>query len=100
MGELSNETYQTAIIIPLNVWDNITKRIGVLENERKTLTETEEREVFYSSTEAASILGLHVLSLGRAKKEGRIRGIKKNGREFQYSSIEIQKYKERYPRYK
>lgn len=61
-----------AIIIPLNEWQSLTKRIDILENERKALTQTEEKEIFHSSTETASILGLHVLSFGRAKKESEV----------------------------
>ena len=99
MNEISNKTYQTAYIIPINDWNDVTKRLDRLENERFVLTESEEKETIFDSKETARILNLHPLSLGRARKEGRIRGMKKNGREYQYSSFEIAKYRKRYPRY-
>lgn len=100
MIEFTNKIFQMAYIIPVNEWNNVTKRLDELENARTILTESEEKETIFDSKETAKILNLHPLSLGRARKEGRIKGVKKNGREFQYSSVEINKYKERYPRYK
>ncbi len=99
MSELLQVNYPTAIIIPLSEWNMLTKRVDILEKERINQTETEEKEVFYSSTETAAMLDIHVLSLGRARKDGRIKGKMKNGREVVYSNFEIAKYKVRYPRY-
>jgi hypothetical protein len=93
------KSYQTAIILPEKVWDDITKRLEMLESKQIEQAKEDPENIFFSAKETWQMLRIHEVSLSRARSNGHIRGVKRNGREYSYSLAEINKYRKGKPRY-
>jgi hypothetical protein len=97
---MPDNSIQTAIIIPEKVWNDITKRLEMLESKKVEETQKDPINIFHSARETWELLRIHEVSLSRARNNGHIRGIKKDGREYIYSLSEINRYRKGKPRYK
>ena len=97
---MPDNSLQTAIIIPEKVWNDITKRLEMLESKKVEETQKDPINIFHSARETWELLRIHEVSLSRARNNGHIRGIKKDGREYIYSLSEINNYRKGKPRYK
>ena len=96
------ELYQKVLLVPENVLHNFEKRISELEksNAVKEKHSVEVTDVLIPYDKAALFLGLDRQSLIRARNEGRIRGIKNDGRSYSYRMSELEDYKKRHGRTK
>ena len=94
-----SETYQTVLLIPESVLNDLQQRITTLESKDKCNTLLDSNNTLLSEdriipyNEAALALGIDKQSLIRARNTGRIRGVKIDGRGYGYRESEIQRYK-------
>lgn len=91
---------QTVILIERSEWDRVLSRLDTLETWAKVAKDTDQREAdkLLSTKQVAKYLGVHVESVRRARREGRLTGVQANERDWSFRRSEVERYTERHRR--
>ncbi|WP_019949639.1 helix-turn-helix domain-containing protein [Hymenobacter aerophilus] len=90
---------QAAYIVPAAEWDNLTARLTQLESaEAARQAPPPPPDVVMSTAQAAVYIGLSVDALLRARRAGRLPGVRLNDRDWGFRRSSLDKYPRRYAR--
>lgn len=88
---------QTAYIVPAAEWDSLTARLARLEEaeEARALAITAKSDEVLSTARAAEHLGLSVDAVLRARRAGRLQGVRLNEKDWGFRRSALDKYPRR-----
>jgi len=91
---------QTAYIVPAAEWDTLTARLARLEaaEAARLLASTAPPDEVLSTAKAAGYIGLSADALLRARRKGRIKGVRLNEKDWGFHRSVLDKYPRRYHR--
>lgn len=91
---------QPAYIVPAAEWDSLTARLARLEaaEQARTLATTAPPDEVLSTARAAAHLGLSADALLRARRAGRLAGVRLNEKDWGFRRSVLDKYPRRYHR--
>ena len=91
---------QPAYIVPAAEWDTLTARLARLEaaEQARTLASTLPPDEILSTAQAAEYIGLSVGNLLRARRAGRLQGVRLNEKDWGFRRSVLDKYPRRYHR--
>ncbi|MFD2787386.1 helix-turn-helix domain-containing protein [Hymenobacter rubripertinctus] len=90
---------QAAYIVPATEWDNLTARLARLESaEAARQAPAPPPDDVLTTAQAAAYIGLSVDALLRARKDGRLPGVRLNDRDWGFRRSSLDKYPRRYAR--
>ncbi|WP_019949030.1 MerR family transcriptional regulator [Hymenobacter aerophilus] len=91
---------QTVVLIPEPEWRQIVHRLDQLEQAaRATAPAAEPAGQFLNVRQAAAHLGMKPDGLRKARRAGRIQGVRLNEKEWGFRPAELTRYQNRYNRY-
>lgn len=94
---------QPAYIVPAAEWDSLTARLACLEAaEAARLATTTEADAHgdevLSTRDAADYIGLQADALLRARRAGKLQGVRVNEKDWGFRRRDLDKYPRRYHR--
>ena len=91
---------QPAYIVPAAEWDTLTARLTRLEaaEQARTVASTAPPDGVLSTRAAAEYIGLSIDALLRARRAGRIGGVRLNEKDWGFRRSILDKYPRRYHR--
>ncbi|AEI50245.1 DNA binding domain protein, excisionase family [Runella slithyformis DSM 19594] len=87
---------QEVIIMPKTELLEWFQRIEKLEEFQKEATKPKEE--FYTTKEAAKLLRMSEVGIRKARREKRLKGVQRNGKSWEFSRSELERFKTRYHR--
>ena len=89
---------QPAYIVPAAEWDTLTARLSRLEaaEQARNLATTAPRDEVLSTRAASDYIGLSTDALLRARRAGRITGVRLNEKDWGFRRSVLDKYPRRY----
>ena len=89
---------QPAYIVPAAEWDTLTARLARLEaaEQARTVASTAPPDEVLSTRAAAEYIGLSIDALLRARRAGRIGGVRLNEKDWGFRRSVLDKYPRRY----
>lgn len=89
---------QPAYIVPAAEWDTLTARLARLEaaEQARTLATTAAPDEVLSTRAASEYIGLSIDALLRARRAGRIGGVRLNEKDWGFRRSMLDKYPRRY----
>ena len=91
---------QPAYIVPAAEWDTLTARLARLEaaEQARTVATTAAPDEVLCTARAAEYVGLSIDALLRARRTGRIGGVRLNEKDWGFRRSVLDKYPRRYHR--
>ena len=91
---------QPAYIVPAAEWDSLTDRLARLEaaEQARTMAATAVPDEVLSTRTAAEHIGLSIDALLRARRAGRIAGVRLNEKDWGFRRSVLDRYPQRYHR--
>lgn len=89
---------QTVVLIPEPEWRQILGRLTKLEQAEQARTAVAASDDVLNVRQAAARLGLQPDGLRKARRAGRIRGVRINEKEWGFRESELTRYLHRYNR--
>ena len=91
---------QPAYIVPAAEWDTLTARLARLEaaEQARILASTATPDETLTTARAAQYIGLSTDALLRARRAGRIQGVRLNEKDWGFRRSVLDKYPRRYHR--
>ncbi|RTQ45455.1 DNA-binding protein [Hymenobacter gummosus] len=91
---------QTVVLIPEPEWRQILGRLEKLESaEQQRTTSAPEPDTVLCVREAAAFLGMKPENIRKARRQGRLKGVRINEKEWGFYRSELKRYQNRYVRY-
>ena len=89
---------QPAYIVPAAEWDHLTARLNRLEaaEQARTVASTAPPDEVLSTRAASEHIGLSIDALLRARRAGRIGGVRLNEKDWGFRRSVLDKYPRRY----